>query len=92
MKPLPLLLCLLALCVVAPVAGAATNIPFWHRHKKDHATIATTQKPKTKRSFLHHARPTREEDARAEATYGMSGPRSVGFWHPQPGPAGVGAK
>ena len=93
MKPVVLLSCMLALSAAAPIAGASptTEIPFFHRHKKD-ATAATAPKPKTKRTLFRHSQPTREESARAEATYGMPGPQSVGFFHPQPGPAGVGAK
>jgi hypothetical protein len=90
MKPL-LVLCLLSVTAAIP-ASAATDIPLFHRHKTNSATTATTPKPKTKRSFLHRAEPSREEAARSEATFGMTGPRSVGFFHPEPGPAGVGAR
>jgi len=90
MKSLLLLSCMLSLGAAAPIASASTEIPFFHHHKKDAA--ATAPKPKTRRSFLHRAEPSREESARAEATYGMTGPRSVGFLHPEPGPAGVGAR
>lgn len=94
MKSLLLLSCMLSLGAAAPIASAApsTGIPFFHRHKKDAAASATAPKPKTKRSFLHHAESSREEAARSEAAFGMTGPQSVGLWHPQPGPAGVGAK
>ena len=92
MKPLLVLTSMLLLSAAAPIASASTDIPFFHHHKTDHAQTATAPKAKTKRSFLHRAEPTREEAARSEATFGMTGPQSVGFWHPQPGPAGVGAK
>jgi len=94
MKPVVLLSCMLALGAAAPIAGASptTEIPFFHRHKKDANAAATAPKPKTKRTLFRHSQPTREESARSEATYGMPGPQSVGFFHPQPGPAGVGAK
>ena len=91
MKSLLLLSCMLSLGAAAPIASASPEIPFFHHHKKDAASPAAP-KPKTKRNFLHRAEPSREEAARAEATYGMTGPRSVGFRHPEPGPAGVGAK
>lgn len=93
MKPLLALSCLLTLCAVGAIPAPSAEIPFFHHHKKD-AAAATTEapKPKTKRSLLHRAQPTREEAAHAEATYGMTGPRSVGRFHPEPGPAGVGAK
>jgi len=92
MKSLLLLSCVLSVSAAAPMASASTDIPFFHRHKTDSTKTATAPKPKTKRSFLHRAEPTREEAARSEATYGMTGPRSVGFLHPEPGPAGVGAR
>jgi hypothetical protein len=43
-------------------------------------------------ALLHRSKPSREQAARAEASFGMTGPKSVGWRHPQPGPAGVGAK
>jgi hypothetical protein len=96
MKPTLLLSCVLALGVAAPIASASptADIPFFHRHKKDPAatTATTTPKPKSKLNLLHRAHPTRDDAARSEAAYGMPGPQSVGYFHPQPGPAGVGAK
>jgi hypothetical protein len=61
---------------------------------KDASESAAAPKPKAKRTFLHRAKakPSREQAARSEATYGMTGPKSVGWRHPHPGPAGVGAK
>jgi len=96
-RPVLLLTCALCLSAVAPFANAATDVRFWHRKHKDPANAAAANstvapQPKTKRTFLHRARPSREESARAEATNGMTGPKSVGFLHPQPGPAGVGAR
>ena len=92
MKPVLVLSCMLFLGAVASAANATTDIPFWHHHKKDAVTTSTAPKPKAKRNLLHRAAATRQESARSEATYGMTGPRSVGHFHPQPGPAGVGAK
>jgi len=92
MKPNLMLVCVLSLSAAAPLASSANEIPFFHRHKANSAVATSDAKPKTKRSLFHRANPTREEAARAEATYGMPGPQSVGYWHPQPGPAGVGAK
>jgi len=88
--------CALALSAAVPWASASANIRLWPRHhkdskKKDPAKDAAAPKPKAKRSFLHHGKNTREQAAHSEATYGMAGPKSVGWRHPEPGPAGVGA-
>jgi len=92
MKSVLLIICMLSLGVAGPIARAETGIPFFHHHKKEAAKTTTAPKPKTKRGFLHRGgEPTRAEAAQSEAAYGMTGPRSVGFWHKQPGPAGVGA-
>jgi len=79
--------------VAAPASvNAAPNIRLWpHKHPKEASDTAAATKPKTKHGLLHHAKPSREEAARSEATYGMPGPRSVGRRHPEPGPAGFGA-
>jgi len=92
------LTCAIFLSAAAPLANAATDIRLWHRkHKDSPKNTAAPEpieapKPKTKRTFLHRAKPSREQAARSEAAFGMTGPKSVGFRHPQPGPAGVGAK
>lgn len=93
-RSLLLLSCALAISAVCPTASAAGGIKIWHRHHKD-ATAKTadaTPKPKARRSILHRQKPTREQAARSEIAYGMTGPKSVGGRHPQPGPAGYGAK
>jgi hypothetical protein len=93
MKRLLLLLsCTLCLSAATPLASASTDIRFWHRKHKDSSKSTEAAKPKAKRTFLHRAKPSREQAARSEATYGMTGPKSVGWRHPAPGPAGVGAK
>jgi len=85
--------CMLFLGAASPIAGASTGIRIWHRHHKDPpAKTAEAPKQKAKRSLFHRSRPTREQAAKSEATYGMTGPKSIGHRHPQPGPAGVGAK
>ena len=82
----------LFLSVATPTLGAASNIRLWpHKHHKDASEAAEAPKPKAKRSLLHRAKPSRDDAARSEATYGMTGPKSVGLRHPQPGPAGYGA-
>jgi hypothetical protein len=92
MKPIFVLSCMLSLGAAAPIVSASPDIPFIHRHKTNPATTDPAPKAKTRRNLLHRAAPSREEVARSEATFGMPGPRSVGYFHPQPGPAGVGAK
>ena len=92
-----LLACLLGLSTAAPFANAATDIRFWHHKHKDSdkntaAADSTEAKPKSKRNVLHRAKPSREKAARSEAAFGMTGPKSVGLRHPEPGPAGFGAK
>ena len=82
----------LCLSIAASSARASTNIRFWHRNHKDAGKPPDASQPKPKRSLLRLAKPSREQAARSEATYGMTGPQSVGRRHPQPGPAGVGAK
>ena len=88
----------LCLSVVAPLANASTDIRIWPRKHKDSSKNTETAKPteapnhKGKIAFLHRPKPSRAQAARAEASFGMTGPVSVGWRHPQPGPAGVGAK
>ena len=84
----------LFLSVVAPSSlSAAPDIRLWpHKHHKDAGETTEPAKQKTKRSLLHRAKPSRTESAQSEATFGMTGPKSVGRWHPEPGPAGFGAK
>ena len=92
------LLLTLAVCLsTAASSDAATDVRFWHRKHKDSLNAAASEptkapQPKTKRSLLHRTKPSREQAARSEAAFGMAGPKSVGFLHPQPGPAGAGAK
>ena len=85
--------CALFLSVAAPSANASKDIRLWpHSHKGRSATTEAS-KPKPKRSLFHHAKPSRDQAAaRSEATYGMTAPKSVGWRHPEPGPAGYGAK
>jgi uncharacterized protein (DUF58 family) len=103
MKKLFLAACFtLALATLGPVSAAATGT-IWplHRHHKDKAPAAAkSEKPakvkseKSKKSLFHRQKSqdkAREESARAEA--GVSpGPKSVGWRHQTPGPAGAGAR
>jgi len=91
MKRLLLVLsCALFLSTACPAASNSIDVRFWHRNHKDSNKTAVDSKPKEKRAFLHRSRSSREQAARTEATFGMTGPKSVGWRHPQPGPAGVG--
>jgi len=95
MKRLPVALFFtLVLSMAAPSSvSAAPNIRLWpHKHHKDAGETAQAPTPKTKRSLRHSAKSSREEAARSEASYGMTAPKSVGWLHPSPGPAGFGAK
>jgi hypothetical protein len=89
-----------ALGTLGPVSAAAG--PSWpfHRHHKDKApATAKAEKPakvkseKSRKSLFHRGKSqdkAREQSARAEA--GISpGPKSVGWRHQTPGPAGAGA-
>jgi hypothetical protein len=98
MKKLLLAACFaLALGMLGPVSAAAG--PGWpfHRHHKDNAPAAArAEKPaKSKKSLFHRQKSqdkAREKPARAEVAAGVSpGPKSVGWRHQTPGPAGAGA-
>jgi hypothetical protein len=102
MKKLLLAACFtFALGMLGPVSAAAG--PSWpfHRHHKDKAPAAAKAEhpkkdkaEKSKRSLFHRQKSqdkAREESARAET--GVSpGPKSVGWRHQTPGPAGAGAR
>lgn len=102
MKRFLLTVCfVLVLGMLGSVAAAAG--PSWpfHRHHKDKAPAAAkAEKPakvkseKSKKSLFHRQKSqdnARAESARAEA--GVSpGPKSVGWRHQTPGPAGAGAR
>ena len=90
---LGLLSCALFLSIAAPsTVSASPEIRLWPRkHHKQASETTEAPKPKAKRSLLHRGKPSRDEAARSESTYGMTGPKSVGSRHPQPGPAGYGA-
>jgi hypothetical protein len=80
------------LSVAAPSGSASTNIRLWHRSHKEASETAAAPKPKAKRSLLHRSKASRDQAAHSEATFGMTAPKSVGWRHPEPGPAGFGAK
>jgi hypothetical protein len=78
-------------------AAAGPGWPF-HRHHKDKApaTAKAEKPPKTKKSMFHRQKSqdkAREQSARQESAAGVSpGPKSVGWRHQIPGPAGAGAR
>jgi len=93
MKRLLLMLsCVFFISAAVPMTSASADLHFWRHHHKDQAKTSAAPKPKAKRTFLHRAKPTHGQPAREEAAFGMTGPKSVGWRHPHPGPAGVGAK
>lgn len=83
--------CVLFLSVVGPISSASADIRFWHRHHKDAAKTSAAPEAKAKKTSRRHSKSKREQAAREEATYGMTGPKSLGWRHPYPGPAGYGA-
>lgn len=102
MKRLLLVICFtLALGALGPVSAASGSVWPFHRHHKDPAA-AKASKPekskseKSKKSLFHRGKShdkAREQSARAEVAAGVSpGPKSVGWRHPTPGPAGAGAR
>ena len=93
MKRLLLVLsCALFFASACPAAGNSIDVRFWHRNHKDSSKTTDASTPKEKRGLLHRIRPSREQAAHSEATYGMTGPKSIGWRHAEPGPAGYGAR
>jgi hypothetical protein len=69
---------------IVPTASAG-DWKFWHRHKKTPATANANHKDKPSK---HH----RERETRDSSGALYSTPKTVGWWHRGPGPAGAGAK
>ena len=100
MKRLLLVICFtLALGALGPASAATGSVWPFHRHHKDPGAAkaskpAKVKSEKGKKSLFHRQKSqdkAREESARAEA--GVSpGPKSVGWRHQTPGPAGAGAR
>jgi hypothetical protein len=97
MKKILLAVCFtFALAALAPVSVAGdTNWP-WRHHDKNSASAKTAPAEKGKKDWLHREKSrekAREKSAREEIALNVSpGPRSVDRLHPQPGPAGAGAR
>jgi hypothetical protein len=89
-KLLPGLCLALVLSAVGPVPNASARDWWWHRHHKDNNSgdAKPTHKEKTKKSWFHHHEKANKTQ---DVTAFNAGPRSVGHWHPMPGPAGYGA-
>ena len=81
----------LILSVASPISSPSADLRFWHRHHKDAAKTSEAAEAKPKKISRHRSKSTREQAAHKEAAFGMTGPKSVGWRHRQPGPAGVGA-
>ena len=83
-----------ALCFVV-IASCVCSVPrasasWWHRHHKDSNNSAGSKPPKAKKERHHrHEKDTHPADSVSAMT---NGPRSIGHWHPMPGPAGAGAR
>jgi hypothetical protein len=89
MKKVLIGLCLaLILSGVGPVSSASAREWWWHRHHKDaQGDTKPNHKAKAWKSWFHRHEKAKGQDVAALST----GPRSIGHWHPQPGPAGYGA-
>lgn len=72
----------LLLCALASSPARA----WWWHHKK-HASTADTNATKA-----HHEKHTREKQAREKHEPLYKFPKTVGWWHKGPGPAGAGVK
>jgi hypothetical protein len=96
MKRIVLACCfLLALSTLGPVSAASAAGWPWHRHSKDStaapADAGKTEKPKkAKQRREKKSEKAREQSAQKEARI-SPGPKTVGWWHKTPGPAGAGA-
>ncbi len=87
--------CALALSTLGPVSAVSAHGWPFHRHHKDStaAKAGGAEKPKKAKSHREKSRDkAREKSARQEVAAGVSpGPKSVGWRHQTPGPAGAGA-
>jgi len=97
MKKLLLAICfVLVLSILGPVSVASGHDWPWHRHAKDPAATKAEKPAKTKKPFFHRGKSqdkARENSAHEEVAAGVSpGPKSVGWRHQTPGPAGAGAR
>ena len=101
MKRLLLGLCgVLVLSAIGPVPRASAWW-LWHRHHKSAANAssgsgaepvpAPAPAPMQKRSRWQHHRHEKASVAQ-NGVVTTAGPRSIGFWHKHPGPAGAGAE
>jgi hypothetical protein len=73
---------------LSPAPTSAGIWPFGHHSKvKSEEKPPKQHKEKTKRSWFHHEHHQRNT---AGPLY-TSGPKSIGWWHKTPGPAGAGS-
>jgi hypothetical protein len=98
---IPGLCCALLLSVFGPVPSASAHWWSWHNHGKKSSSGSTAPEPGSKskppkkqkapkeKKQKHHREKTARTDNNGVVT--TPGPRSVGWWHKQPGPAGAGA-
>lgn len=94
MKRLLLVLVAALACAVLGAAPVSASLwPFGH-HSKAKAAKSEDQpvhKEKTHHSFSFRRHHEEAQHAPASSLYTTGGPKSVGFWHKQPGPAGAGS-
>jgi len=80
----------LALLLGSLFTAPSARAWWWHRHHKDSANNGASGKPPKARKERHpHEKASRSADTTSVIT---NGPRSIGHWHPMPGPAGAGAR
>jgi len=78
----------LALLLGSLATAPSARAWWWHHHHKDSANnTASSKPPKAKKPWHHHQKANTGTVASL-----TNGPRSVGRWHPMPGPAGAGAR
>ena len=83
-----LLICALAL-IWTVFSPSTVSAHWWGRHKK-HAAADAEANPKQKHKRSRFHREHQQRDA-SGGLYTTGGPKTVGFWHKMPGPAGAGS-
>jgi len=82
--------------VLSPAPVSAGIWPFGHHSKSKSVSSESQPKPKEHKEKAHHSffrHHEKAEKAHSDSTplYTTGGPKSVGWWHKMPGPAGAGS-
>jgi len=85
-----LLLVLAAALIWAILSPAPVSAGWWPRshHSKAKAEANAGHKEHTRRAWFHHRQ--KQQHNSSDPLY-TSGPKTVGWWHKGPGPAGAGS-